>query len=375
MTLTERPARILSVDDNQTSLYVRGRILTAAGFDILSASSGQQAIDLVHKHSPDLVLLDVHLPDIDGVEVCRRLKSSGVSIIVIQISATSVAVPQATESLNNGADAYLSEPVDPDVLVATVRAMLRLRKSEKDLAAANEELATLNQELRRSNEDLEQFAFLASHDLQEPLRTVTTYVQLIQEETAGRFDANDQQYFAAVLGGAERMRHLIDALLIYSQVRDGSKRAGIVNMNDVVALAVEHLDGRILEAGATVNVSRDLPLVQGDASQLVRVVQNLISNAIKYAMPNQPVSIDIYAGQSSGSMCQIFVHDDGSGIAPAYHNLIFMPFKRLHGADIPGAGIGLAVCRRIIEGHGGRIAVESEENAGATFSFTLPTVN
>lgn len=195
---------ILNVDDHEGSRYARNRILSGAGFEVHDAGTGEATLDYVAKFAPDLILLDVHLPDIDGIEVCRRLKATpvGPALIIVQISASATGAPHATAALNSGADAYLTEPIDAEVLIATVRAMLRLRRAERDLSIANVRLQALNAELRRSNEDLQQFAYIASHDLQEPLRNVSTFVELIAEKLAGKIGPEIDEYFNHVIAGA-----------------------------------------------------------------------------------------------------------------------------------------------------------------------------
>ena len=369
-------ALIINVDDNEPSRYAKSRILRQAGFHVHDAATGEEGIELVKVYHPDLVLLDVNLPDIHGIEVCRRVKGAAdsASVIVLQISASAVAAPQATAALNSGADAYLTEPVDPEVLVATVRAMLRLRKVERDLAEANSSLEALNKDLRRSNDDLQHFAFLASHDLQEPLRTVTSYAQLIEKKLSGRLTEDELTYFGFIKEGVGRMRDLIDDLLRYAQAgREVGVHYGEVDLGGVVGWAIENLAQPIVEARADIQVGA-LPVVLGDFGQLGHVIQNLLSNAIKYRNPNQPLAVAIESERDSPTAWAVSVRDNGIGIAPEYHERIFAPFKRLHGREIPGTGIGLALCRRIIENQGGRIWVKSGAGQGSTFSFTIPAV-
>jgi two-component system sensor histidine kinase/response regulator len=369
-------ARILNVDDHEIARYTRSRILAKAGFEVYDASRGEEALALVGLHEPDLILLDVHLPDINGLEVCRRLKATPerASIVVLQITASAISAPQATAALNNGADAYLTEPIDPDVLVATVKAMLRLRRAERELATANRRLDSLNRELQRSNDDLKQFAFIASHDLQEPLRTIGTFVELMKESFRDRFQPEEEQYFTYVVEAATRMRHLIDDLLVYSQVsRESGGARSFIDLGDVVKEAMEGLAESISESKACIEVG-SMPTVWGEKARLVHVFQNLISNAIKYRKPDEAVEIQIDAEQQSAEEWLIKVQDNGMGINPAYWETIFIPFKRLHGREVPGTGIGLALCRRIIEAQGGRIWPESTVGKGSTFFFTLRDV-
>jgi two-component system sensor histidine kinase/response regulator len=365
-------ATIINVDDNEPARYVKARLLSRAGFIVHNAATGTEGLKLFAEQSPDLVLLDVNLPDLHGIEVCRRIKSSaaGASVIVLQISASATAAPNATAALNSGADAYLTEPVDPDVLVATVRAMLRLRKAERELSAANERLSVVNHELQRSNEDLQQFAFAASHDLQEPLRTISGFVSLLEKTARDKLAGPELEYLAYISDGAQRMRNLIADLLQYSQV--GQKPASFqpAELNVVLPWALENLHELISESGAVITWD-PLPCVTGDEAQLGQILQNLIGNAIKYARRGVPPAIHLSASRRDQDWL-IAVRDNGIGIDSKYFQVIFAPFKRLHGRSIPGTGIGLAVCRRMIEAHSGRIWVESSPGEGSTFYFTLP---
>jgi signal transduction histidine kinase len=369
-------ARILNVDDHEVARYARSRILATAGFDVYDCGLGEEALAMVCTHDPDLILLDVHLPDVSGLEVCRRLKAipERASVFVLQITASAVSPMQATAALNNGADAYITEPVDPDVLVATVNAMLRLRRTERELAAANKKLDSLNRELQRSNDDLKQFAFIASHDLQEPLRTIGTFIELMQESFRNRFQADEEQCFTYVVEAATRMRNLIDDLLIYSQAnRENAVGASPVDLGEAVQWAQDALAESIIESKATIETG-PMPSVWGEKPGMVHVFQNLIGNAIKYRKPEEPLVVRITAEQRADAEWLIKVQDNGVGINRAYWDTIFVPFKRLHGREVPGTGIGLALCRRIIEAQGGHIWLDSTFGEGSTFFFTLPAV-
>lgn len=363
---------IINVDDHEPARYAKTRILARAGFTVYDAANGNDTLRLIAQHGPDLVLLDVNLPDLSGMEVCRRIKSApnGNSVIVLQISASAITPPNAAAGLNCGADAYLIEPVDPDVLVANVKALLRLRKAERELFSANERLKSLNKELRRSNEDLQQFAFAASHDLQEPLRSVMSFASLLERTATEKLTADERQCVRYIAEGANRMRALIDDLLRYSQV--GQRPASIqnVDLNAVFRAARENLYERIAESEATVTCD-PLPAVSGDEAQLGQVFQNLIGNAIKYARPSVRPFIHVSADTDKENWL-VHVRDNGIGIERDYLDLVFVPFKRLHTKKISGTGIGLAICRKVIEAHGGRIWVESVAGEGSTFSFSLP---
>ncbi|MCW5976573.1 MAG: response regulator [Bryobacteraceae bacterium] len=375
-----KSAVIVNVDDNELSRYARNRLLRHSGFDVHDASTGEEALQAIRSANPDLVMLDVNLPDISGIEVCRRIKShsDSASVIVLQISATATTAPQATAALENGADTYLVEPVDPDVLVATVRALLRLRNAERDLAAsnaalreANRMLAGLNEALARSNRDLERFAHIASHDLQDPLRTVTVYVEMLTRSLSNQLDEKQREFVEFILDGTRRMSSFISDLLAYSRFERDKLELQPVPLDDVVAWALDNLRDKIRDAGAAVH-RETLPVVWGDRVQLAQVFQNLIANSLKYRKENEPAVIRIEAERVSPEEWAVCVRDNGIGISPEYHDRIFGPFERLHGRQIPGTGIGLAVCRRIVvENHGGSIWVESEPDKGAAFFVRL----
>jgi PAS domain S-box-containing protein len=239
-----------------------------------------------------------------------------------------------------------------------------------DLKKAEEDLSRRAAELARSNAELEQFASVASHDLQEPLRTMTSFVQLLQHRYGSRLDAEADVLIGHVVKAAGRMKELIQDLLAYSRAGQTGPELEHVDLEEMVARATSELRQAVEESAARLSVS-PLPTVVGNAGELTQVFQNLISNAVKYRSHPRPC-IDIFARRCDDHWI-VSVQDDGIGIDPDYHSRIFGVFKRLHTqGEYPGTGIGLAICKKIIERHGGRIWVESEPGKGSTFSFTLP---
>jgi PAS domain S-box-containing protein len=226
------------------------------------------------------------------------------------------------------------------------------------------------EELQRSNAELEQFAYVASHDLQEPLRMVSSYTQLLERRYGERFDADAKEFMGYVVDGAARMKQLIEDLLAYSRVGTHGKEFKPVALEAALSRALANLRAAIAESGATVTHD-PLPTLPGDELQLAQLFQNLIGNALKFRGAVSPVvHISVL---DRNTECEIGVRDNGIGIEPQYYEKVFMVFQRLHAmGEYPGTGIGLAICKKVVERHGGRIRVESQPGAGSSFLFTLP---
>ncbi|MCX7887963.1 MAG: ATP-binding protein, partial [Verrucomicrobiae bacterium] len=224
--------------------------------------------------------------------------------------------------------------------------------------------------LARSNAELEQFAYVASHDLQEPLRVVSGFLQLLQQRCEGKLGPEADEYIRYAIEGAHRMRNLIRDLLEYSRVGRRPEPFSEVDCNAIVQTVLANLQPAIVEQQGRVTVD-PLPVVRGDATELTQLFQNLIANALKFRGP-QPPEVRVSVRENKDEWV-FSVRDNGIGIHPKDFERIFVIFQRLHTTEeYPGTGIGLALCRKIVERHGGRIWVESQPGEGATFYFTLP---
>jgi signal transduction histidine kinase len=355
---------VLNVDDNEGARYVKSRVLRHAGFAVIEAATGHDALDAVREQAPALVLLDVKLPDISGIEVCRLIKADPQtnSTLVLQTSAAAVQTRDKVLALDGGADSYLTEPVEPAELVANVRALLRLYAAEKALRDAD----------RRKD----RFLATLAHELRNPLAPIRNAIELLDP----RHGANDAMRADARLIASRQVEHLgrlVDDLLDVSRISHGkiALQMGTLDLREIVAMAVE-TSRPFLEAKAqqlTVEIDCEPCHVTGDAIRVAQIISNLLSNAAKYTAEGGEIALRL---ESDAFDVLIRVRDNGIGIAPDELPYVFELFmqsrdavKRADG----GLGIGLALVRELAELHGGSVSAHSDGmGLGSEFVVRLP---
>ncbi len=306
----------------------------------------------------------------------------GIGFVVVRGLRDSVGrLVDGSKALGRGELDYRMEVRSNDELQDVAEAFNQmatdLDSSHNALRQSNRELerrvAKRTEDLSRSNANLEQFAYVASHDLQEPLRKVASCCQALAEDYADKLDDEGREWIAFAVDGATRMRRLVSDLLEFSRVSTRGKAAEPTDANRACQAALNNLAAAVEERDAQI-VCRPLPTVLADAGQLAQLFQNLVGNSIKYCRDDQPV-IEIGA-EPSDDLWQFYIKDNGIGIAPEFHERIFQIFQRLHRQDeYPGTGVGLAICRRVVERLGGKLWVQSQSGQGSTFFFTLPAVS
>ncbi len=355
---------VLIVDDSASCRALLQDLLVENGFQPVLASDGAEATRLARRSRPDVIIVDVVLPDVSGIDLCGRWSQDPVlcDVPVLLISGEQTDGEQRAAGFRCGARGYLVKPFSDTELIAQVRLLQQVRRT-------HDELVRRNRELEASNRELQQFAYVVSHDLKEPLRTVASYCQLLQRRTRGQLDADSRQCIDFAVDGARRMRQLIDALLTYSRVGRMEPASEPVDLDDLLRRVIAGLRRVVDEKNAVIHVG-PLPVVSGSPYMLTQLFQNLVENALRFTEKARP-EIRIFS-QEHGDCCRIAVADNGIGIRPDDAERIFGVFSRLHTRDdYPGTGIGLAVCRKIAQRHGGRIWVESESGRGSTFFVVL----
>jgi signal transduction histidine kinase len=366
---------ILVVDDTETGRYAKARALRQAGFDVLEAATGTDALQLVAGRTPDLVVLDIQLPDINGWEVCTRVKALPEAPLVLQVSATYVQEADTVKALEGGADACLTEPIDPAVLIATVRALLRMRFAEEALRQALTREQGLRQAAESANRAKDEFLATLSHELRSPLGTILTWVTLLREGGLGA--DRTRQGLDAIERSTQLQVKLIADLLDISSIILGKTKLDVGSVN-LGAIGQAALDGVRAAADAkrlrlVLEVDPDLPRIAGDAMRLQQVVQNLCSNAVKFTPDEGKVVVRI---RRIGAVAEIEVADDGKGVAAEFLPHIFERFRQADSSTTRregGLGLGLAIVRHLVEMHFGTVEARSPGvGRGMTVVVRLP---
>jgi signal transduction histidine kinase len=366
----------LLVEDNpDDALLIQEMLADADGgsFEWIHAERLSEGLEELAAGSADVVLLDLSLPDSHGLDTFATAHSHAPETPIILLTGLDDE-ELAVQAVQLGAQDYLSKSrMEGQLLVRSLRYAIERQNLLAELVIQSGELARLNEDLRRSNAELEQFASVASHDLQQPLRAISGHIRLLSRRYKGRMDSDADEFLGFVTDGADRMQLLIDALLQYAQVGASGAPLAPTDCEEALARAASNVQPVVTETHSSITHD-SLPHVRGDSTQLVQLFQNLLSNAIKFR-GNRTPRIHV-SSTRRGDRYVIAVADNGIGIPADHSEAVFGMFKRLHGrAKYPGTGLGLAICSKIVDRHGGRIWVESKPDQGSTFYFELRAVD
>lgn len=364
LSKTSSKGEILIVDDTPDNLRLLSAMLSQQRYEVRKALNGQSAIASAQADAPDLILLDIKMPEMEGYEVCRRLKADSRThdIPVIFISALDDVMDKVKAFASGGVD-YITKPFQEAEVMARIENQLQMQRLQRQLMERNEELA-------RSNRELEQFAYVVSHDLQQPLQSITGFAKLLTLKYFNQLDDTAQDYLTRMVDSGGRMQRLINDLLMYAQVGKHDQSLEAVDCNLVVEQVLDNLQIALSEKQIHLSYA-SLPTVMGYETQLIQLFQNLIGNSVKFTRPDVAPQIKIAASQLDHEWL-FEVQDNGIGIDAQFLEHVFDAFHRAHSASqYPGTGIGLATCKKIVEIHGGRIWVKSQPQIGTTFYFTI----
>lgn len=417
LSLRKPDAKILVVDDRADNLISIEAILAQDDYTVVKANSGKAALKiLLNDHDFSLILMDVQMPELSGYETATIIyeRDKLRTIPIIFITAHSYDEDFIFKGYRMGGVDYIYKPVKPELLRAKVAVFVelysknqQLMQQEKKLLAANEflqkeieekkasearinllneQLLAKNESLKQMNEELDQFAYMASHDLQEPLRKIQVFSDKILKNN--NFDADSEKYFGKIVNSSKRMQNLINNLLDFSRHTVSSNDFKRTPLKDLIKNALTELEVEIEKSNAKIYYD-ELPVISAVPGLMQQLFYNLFSNAIKFRKPSEDLVIDIRSekmdpGEVSGfakfnsnkNFYKITVRDNGIGFDDKYAEDIFRVFKRLHSyQEFEGTGVGLSICKKIVEKHNGFIKAESKIDKGSTFIIGLPEMH
>ncbi|MEI9954832.1 MAG: response regulator [Ferruginibacter sp.] len=406
--------KILLVDDRPDNLMSMESILETGGYELIKASSGREALKiLLNEFDFALILMDVKMPNLNGFETAALIyeREKLRHIPIVFITANNYGEEQMFKGYQTGAVDYIYKPVNPELLRTKVAVFVELYTKNHQLIAQEQKLIAINKSLENeinerklseaqvkdlnhkllenidrleaTNKELDRFAFMSSHDLQEPLRKIRTFNDLLYTKYKDKLDDEAVHYISRIQKAAERMQTLIKDILEFSKVANLKDRFIYTDLKVLVEEVVNDLEPVVLEKKAQININ-SLPCLDVNPGLMRPLFANLIGNALKYAKKDTAPVIDIdvqnstettngHLGIEKKKMCRIVIKDNGIGFDQKYAEQIFEMFVRLHGnSEYEGTGIGLALCRQIVEKHNGFISALSKENEGSSFFISFP---
>ncbi|NUN14056.1 MAG: hybrid sensor histidine kinase/response regulator, partial [Myxococcales bacterium] len=369
--MSEPEPSILIVDDNPTNVTVLLEYLSDSGFKVLVAEDGQSALEQVAYLKPDLILLDVMMPGVDGFETCRRLKEKEETRDIPVIFMTSLAdTLDKVKGFNIGAVDYITKPIQYEEMLARVTTHLTLRNLQRQLQAQNLRLQEEIAERQKLIQELDAFAYTVAHDLQNPLSIIIAYTELLQASWSS--EAERQEAVQVIAENGTRMTNIIKELLLLARMRQTEVMTQPLDMSKIAHEAQQRLIFMIEEKQAEIIIPDSWPVALGHAPWIEEVWANYLGNALKYG--GQPPRLELGATPQTDGRVRFWVKDNGNGLSAADQARVFTPFTRLTQERVEGYGLGLSIAQRIVEKLGGQVGVESENlpGRGCTFYFTLP---
>jgi signal transduction histidine kinase len=379
--------KILIVDDRAENLFALEVILSNENYVCVRAGSGKEALEILEREDDfAIILMDVQMPLLDGyetVELIRQIEKLK-HIPIIFLTASMDSSIQIFKGYLAGAVDYMTKPISPEILKAKVAVFVDLYQKTYELVRQAEQMKKLNSEISTANQELMAFTYIASHDLQEPLRKIQTFITIILETDNENISANGKYNFERMQLTAGRMQQLIDDLLSFSRIANTELKFEKSDLETIIEEVKADLKDNILEKHAIIEYNELCP-VNIIRFQFRQLMYNLISNALKFSHSDTPSNIIIKSNIVKGSKlnieklspdkiyCHITVKDNGIGFEPRFSERIFKVFQKLHGKEVyAGTGIGLAIVKKIIDNHHGLIIATSELNKGAQFDIYIP---
>lgn len=362
-SIEAREATLLIVDDKPQNLRLISDFLAEQGFDLMLSRSGAQAIGKARLAAPDLILLDVRMPDMDGFEVCRRLKDDSRTASVPVIFMTAVDdTEHKVEGFRLGAVDYITKPIQREELLVRIQHQLQLHRLQHELFGKTQDLA-------QKNAELEAYGHTIAHSLKTPLAAATRFLEILGKYKADDLSAEQMHLVQQALGALAMTGEVVEALLLLSMVAQQDVEAQPLDMGRLVAQALSQLSGLQAREKAIVTVPSSWPLAYGYAPWVGEVWVNLLSNAIKYG--GSPPHLEL-GGSPAGSHVRFWVRDNGIPLTQEERTRVFIPFTRLRQERAAGHGLGLASVQRIVVRLGGEVSVNPAPGSGNEFCFTLP---
>ena len=363
-------AKILAVDDEPKNVKLLEALLVPQGYEVTTALNGKEALQLIEKNEIDLVMLDIMMPECDGFEVTRRLRSQEkTQLIPIMLITSLTGSEERTKGIEAGCDDFISKPFDKNEVFARVKSLLKIKSLHDELKENYEKL----KELENMRDGL---THMIIHDLKGQLSVLSLNMEMLEVESQEKLTQEEKQNLKAMFVSSQVLKDMINDLLDINKMEEGKMKLVCerLNIGDTVKDVAELMKvvAQSSGKGISIEISESIPEVLFDKALIKRVISNLVSNGIKFTSPNGSVHVKVFLN-TNDNHCHVQIKDEGKGIPKEYLNRVFDKFVQLEGArGRAGHGLGLTFCKMAVEAHGGRIWVENAPNMGGIFTFTLP---